>query len=658
MDYTHVKEAIDTCFNLLGGAGSFLSQGMNVLIKPNLCCPLTADYNATTHPLFIEALILKAQEAGCNVYVGENSGGDIRNCTNVAFQKSGLLQVIERTNAKWINFQDGNWVNRSVPLGKYLHDIYIPEALEKMDLVINAPKLKSHNITVLTGAVKNTFGCLNAELRKTIHREFRDTTRFSHAMLDVYQTITPQLTFLDAIESMEGDSGPINGNSVTTGFVLAGQDGVAVDVTAASITGHTKEDFPPVLKIASIRTIGETDSANIRLLGDGYRIVKFNKVTYAGSLDEIMFYPVITEQCVRCEACLNSCPVNAIGKKYEKIYIDHEKCIECLCCQEVCIHEAIDLKQFARREKYDEGYDIVRLESHCNLACIFCTANTPDLKSMTKKQVEEALRFLKSNGQGRVAITGGEPTLYPEIFSVINSAKQLGLKIQLQTNAVLLSDKDLATQFIEAGVEQFFVSLHSHNQECYKRITLRDKFFDVKCGIRNLIKGGGNVVLNYVINKYNYNMLEGFICYAERELGVKQFRLSLVNPNEYLHNDERVVPRLSEIHDELITALKYCHTHDLKVDVEGVPFCYMGDYFKDNIEWKRLNWPPHYHIEKDFIVEDCHRYNLQHYKAESNACSLCSLSFACGKVWKGYADIYGTSELYSDPQLQKINSRG
>ena len=41
--------------------------------------------------------------------------------------------------------------------------------------------------------------------------------------------------------------------------------------------------------------------------------------------------------------CVESCPVKAIDKDTK--YIDYTKCIECMCCHELCLHKAVDLKK-------------------------------------------------------------------------------------------------------------------------------------------------------------------------------------------------------------------------------------------------------------------------------------------------------------------------
>ncbi len=49
----------------------------------------------------------------------------------------------------------------------------------------------------------------------------------------------------------------------------------------------------------------------------------------------------ITDECIKCGACAEECPVNAISEGEEIYEIDPEICIECGNCAAVCPNEAI-----------------------------------------------------------------------------------------------------------------------------------------------------------------------------------------------------------------------------------------------------------------------------------------------------------------------------
>lgn len=98
----------------------------------------------------------------------------------------------------------------------------------------------------------------------------------------------------------------------------------------------------------------------------------------------------------------------------------------------------------------DFGYRVIQLEvtNRCNMACSFCPLpirETP-LKDLTRKDVFQILRLIsKIEGIDFVAFHQyGEPLLYPGIWECIEKCKELGLKSQLVTNGLLLTDRNVS----------------------------------------------------------------------------------------------------------------------------------------------------------------------------------------------------------------------
>lgn len=74
----------------------------------------------------------------------------------------------------------------------------------------------------------------------------------------------------------------------------------------------------------------------------------------------------------------------------------------------------------------------------CNMRCPFCHNASLVLQPDTQPVISqvEVLSYLKkrTNILEGVCITGGEPTLYPELPDLIKNIKNLGFKIKLDTN--------------------------------------------------------------------------------------------------------------------------------------------------------------------------------------------------------------------------------
>ena len=61
--------------------------------------------------------------------------------------------------------------------------------------------------------------------------------------------------------------------------------------------------------------------------------------TYIGG--KIMAYN-ITDACVKCGACADNCPVEAISEGEDKYVIDADVCVSCGSCADNCPTEAIE----------------------------------------------------------------------------------------------------------------------------------------------------------------------------------------------------------------------------------------------------------------------------------------------------------------------------
>lgn len=57
-----------------------------------------------------------------------------------------------------------------------------------------------------------------------------------------------------------------------------------------------------------------------------------------------MAYVINQEKCLKCGACINMCPVQAIEMKDGKVIIDEEKCISCGTCASICPVQAPEAK--------------------------------------------------------------------------------------------------------------------------------------------------------------------------------------------------------------------------------------------------------------------------------------------------------------------------
>ncbi len=147
-----MDEAVKESLALIGGLGKIVKAGQRVLLKVNMLNADPPEKAVTTHPALLRSVIRAVKELDGEVIVGESPGIAYKDIKK-AWQVTGLKKAAEEEGVKVINFHKvekvDNSRNNKAPI---LH--LAGEALES-DVVISLPKLKTHNFTLFTGAIKN-----------------------------------------------------------------------------------------------------------------------------------------------------------------------------------------------------------------------------------------------------------------------------------------------------------------------------------------------------------------------------------------------------------------------------------------------------------------------------------------------------------------------
>ena len=348
-----VDRAVQESLNLLGGIERYVQPGAKVLIKPNLITARRPEEAVTSHPAVVKALVQVVQAAGGLVTIADSPGGPFSHKRlEEIYAASGMTQVAAETGAR-LNY-DLSTVNLPHLGGKLLKGVTVIKAAAEADVVITVPRLKTHTLTGLTGAVKVTFGAVPSPLKTEYHLRMPKVGDFSQALLDICSLVRPCLTVMDAVVGMEGE-GPSAGDPRPIGAVLAGTDSLACDVTAAALVG-----LDP-LAVSTTRVaarLGLTSGrlADVELVGDPLSELRVSSFKPASTwlatnrLSEFLLglyskvagpKPVMNSNCSGCRTCLRNCPPQAITMVNKRPVVDYGQCIHCFCCQELCPQQAV-----------------------------------------------------------------------------------------------------------------------------------------------------------------------------------------------------------------------------------------------------------------------------------------------------------------------------
>ena len=213
-------------------------RGKTVLLKPNIVeFDLGAAIN--TDPRLVAATVAAMRSMGArSVMVGEGSGH--RRDSQFIAGRSGLLDLLRDVDAPFIDLNTA--AVRRVALATSftrLGELWLPAPVIDADMVVSMPKLKTHHWGGVTLSLKNCFGVVPGRIygwpKNVLH-----WAGLQESILDVAAAVRPDLAIVDGIVGMQGD-GPIKGDAVSAGVIIAGTDPVAVDSTAARIMAINPE---------------------------------------------------------------------------------------------------------------------------------------------------------------------------------------------------------------------------------------------------------------------------------------------------------------------------------------------------------------------------------------------------------------------------------
>ncbi|MDK2970775.1 MAG: hypothetical protein PWP23_530 [Candidatus Sumerlaeota bacterium] len=262
-DPAAVRAAIVRALEPLGGMERFVPSGSRVLLKPNFVRAMDPATGGVTHPVFIAEAARLVRDAGASeVLIGDSPAfGSAAN----AAAKMGLQPMLDAVGARVVELGSVRKVRGGLENGCFKALSVSGDALDA-DVLINLPKAKAHCQMVLTGAVKNLFGCIPGRKKAVMHCMVKNSRYvFGRMLVDNAWATGASLHLADGIVAMEG-MGPTRGTPREWGWVLAGTDPVALDRVLAEAWGYDFDEVPHLVAARHMKR-GETELAAIELAG-------------------------------------------------------------------------------------------------------------------------------------------------------------------------------------------------------------------------------------------------------------------------------------------------------------------------------------------------------------------------------------------------------
>jgi cyclic pyranopterin phosphate synthase len=151
----------------------------------------------------------------------------------------------------------------------------------------------------------------------------------------------------------------------------------------------------------------------------------------------------------------------------------------------------------ALRDQFGRSIEYLRISvtDRCNFRCVYCMPLEgldwlPKAEILTYEEITETVRQLAPLGLRRLRVTGGEPTIRPNLVGLIAMLRAVpGIEdIALSTNGVKLPQ--LAAALAAAGLDRVNVSADSLQPTRISRIARRNLGFEPVTALRSALEAG------------------------------------------------------------------------------------------------------------------------------------------------------------------------
>ena len=226
--YDTCRKAVDQAFELF----PMQIARKKVLIKPNVLRASEAKEHIVTKPALLRAVVEKVEEMKpAGIIVGDNPGLFSYGDNEKSFKITGLMEA-----AKGYYRNLGNTPQNIAFNPDFMPEVGVSKEILDADIVISLPKFKTHGLTVMTGAIKNSYGILPGAQKARLHRIAGTPERFHELIVEVFRLRVPDLFIVDAVVGMEGN-GPASPELRDIGLILAADNAVALDGVIATMMG-------------------------------------------------------------------------------------------------------------------------------------------------------------------------------------------------------------------------------------------------------------------------------------------------------------------------------------------------------------------------------------------------------------------------------------
>lgn len=296
-----------------------------------------------------------------------------------------------------------------------------------------------------------------------------------------------------------------------------------------------------------------------------------------------------------------------------------------------------------------ESAALFRFGEQCNYRCPMCS-NTGE-SSLFFHETGELLRraaFLHDCGFRRAVVTGGEATIHPGFWIVVERLAAYGMAWDINTHGRTFAKPHFARRAVETGLQRAIVSLHSFEPPTSAAIfgVGEEAHHGTVTGVERLVEAGVEVMLNCVLNRLNIDQLEDYLRLGTDRFGDRvAFKFvfpSTIGKGGRWEGIETV--RYTEVREVIGRLQDLAARLQARISFESFPNCILQN--PDAVNYGRSTFGESHYLDD---ATGNRVYAMRHIEAElsafAEACLRCVALRRCSGVALRYAKRHGVGEL-------------
>ena len=299
----------------------------------------------------------------------------------------------------------------------------------------------------------------------------------------------------------------------------------------------------------------------------------------------------------------------------------------------------------------------IQLGHMCNNRCVFCVSGQRtamrEAFPLPEAPILAKLDEARAKGHEKLTLLGGEPTLQPTFFKVLQHAVSLGFsEIVIFTNGVKTANAEFVDRILATGGPfHFRISIQGATREAHELTTRKHgSFLRILRTLENLHAREQRISINMCVVRSNYESVDAFPELCTR-FGVEQLHLDMMRPLDAGDRTEEELKNSMPDYTEMVPALTRMIqgfrtlAPAFDVNIGNLPYCVAPELL------------PYIHHDgestatiaidgDDTLSEPWDKYLVKRRdKLEHEGCTSCLLSSRCSGFFETYARFYGMGAL-------------